>query len=74
MVDPHGDLIEHVLPRIPKHREKDVILFDPQDADHPIGLNLLDAHTDSEKDLVTNEFITILRKVFDPHYTGMIGP
>jgi DNA helicase HerA-like ATPase len=31
LVDPHGDLVEAVLARIPPHRADDVVLFDPSD-------------------------------------------
>ena len=42
VVDPHGDLTEDVLAFTPKERAKDVIFFDPADADRPMGLNMLD--------------------------------
>lgn len=41
VLDPHGDMIDWLLARIPIEREKDTILFDPSDEDFPFGLNLL---------------------------------
>lgn len=41
VLDPHGDLIDSILARIPDERLKDVVLFDPSDAEYPIGFNIL---------------------------------
>jgi Type IV secretion-system coupling protein DNA-binding domain len=37
--DPHGDLIDHVLPQTPTWREHDVRLIDLHDTSRPIGIN-----------------------------------
>jgi hypothetical protein len=71
IVDPHGDFIEHVLPHIPKERIDDVIVFDPSDADRPIGLNMLEAKDEAQKDFAAQEMIAIFYKLFPPE---MIGP
>src|SRR5436853_7695426 len=42
VLDPHGELIEHVIARLPKHREQDVILLDIEDMLYFFGLPLLD--------------------------------
>lgn len=45
-LDPHGR--NNLLPYIPKHRHKDVIVFDPSDFEYPIAWNPLqsgDAHS-----------------------------
>jgi len=41
VIDPHGDLAANLLKHIPENRMKDVIYFNPDDLDHPIGLNCL---------------------------------
>jgi hypothetical protein len=41
LIEPAGDLAEDLLKRIPSHRAKDVIYFNPLDTDYPIGLNPL---------------------------------
>src|SRR3989440_11921574 len=40
LLDPHGDLTQAVLSRIPDTREKDVIYLDIADEDFPFGVNL----------------------------------
>jgi hypothetical protein len=72
VVDPHGDLIEHILPHIPKERADDVILFEPFDTDRPIGLNILEVKNEEQKDFAVQEMISIFYKlVTDP---AMLGP
>ncbi len=72
VVDPHGDFVEYVLQHIPKERVDDVIVFNPADVERPIGLNMLEATTEEQKDFVTQEMISIFYKlVTDP---SMIGP
>lgn len=74
VVDPHGDLIEELLQRIPPHRADDVILFDPADDERPIGLNLLEWRTESHKHQIVNEFIGLLIRMYDPMQQGIVGP
>jgi hypothetical protein len=62
VLDPHGDLIEHILPYIPKHRINDVLIIDPSDADYPIGFNLLHAHTQLEKELLASDLVSLFRR------------
>ena len=70
VVDPHGDLIEDVLNYIPKERAKDVILFDPADTDRPMGLNLLEAKTEEEKDRASLDAMEIFIKLFGNEIFG----
>jgi len=71
VVDPHGDLINDVLPHIPKERAEDVVHFNPSDMERPVGLNMLEAKTPEEKDFAVQEMIAIFYKLFPPE---MIGP
>ncbi len=72
LLDPNGDFAEDVLGMIPKDRYEDVIYFNPQDIDYPLGLNILEARTPEEKDFLSQEMISIFyRLVSDP---SMIGP
>lgn len=73
-IDPHGESIDWLLQRIPASRLEDVILFDPSDTNYPLGFNLLEARTESEKDFLVSECIQIFYKLFDPENTGIIGP
>ncbi|MFH1832894.1 MAG: type IV secretion system DNA-binding domain-containing protein [Candidatus Levyibacteriota bacterium] len=74
VIDPHGDLIEDILPLIPPQRSEDVILFDPSDQQRPMGINMLDAQTEEQKHYVVSSIIGLMYKLFDPHQTGIIGP
>jgi len=74
-IDPHGEMIEWLLARIPKERVDDVIHFYPPDTQRPLGLNMLEAHNAVERDMVVSEMIAIFYKIFDPHGTSqIIGP
>lgn len=74
VIDPHGDLIEDMLPLIPPSRAEDVILFDPSDTARPMGLNMLEAQTEEQKHYVVSSIIGLMYKLFDPNKTGIIGP
>ncbi len=74
VIDPHGDLIENILPLIPPERAEDVIYFDPSDSDRPMGLNMLEAYTEEQKHFITTSIIGLMYKLFDPQKTGIIGP
>lgn len=41
VVEPKGDLVAEVLARIPLERAADVVLLDPSESEHPVGLNPL---------------------------------
>lgn len=71
VVDPHGDLVEGVLPHIPKERADDIILFEPFDLERPMGLNMLEFSSPEQKDFAVQEMINIFYKLFPPE---MIGP
>src|SRR3989339_156181 len=71
VVEPHGDLVERILRNIPKERVDDVILFDPSDLERPMGLNMLEAPTETMKDFAVQEMISVFYKLFPPE---MIGP
>ncbi len=70
IVDPHGDLVEDTLNFIPKERADDVIYFNPADLERPLGLNLLEAKSDSEKDLVALDAMNIMIKLFNEDVFG----
>ena len=70
VVDPHGDLVEAVLPYIPRERADDVILFDPGDLERPMGLNLLEADTDDQKEFIAQEALAIFIKLFGEEIMG----
>lgn len=63
VLDPHGDLIEDILARIPENRIDDVVLFDPSDPDTVVGWNILGAHSDLEKDLLASDLVAVFRRL-----------
>ncbi|OGM57868.1 hypothetical protein A3E46_01060 [Candidatus Woesebacteria bacterium RIFCSPHIGHO2_12_FULL_46_16] len=73
-MDPHGDAIEDLLTMIPPERAEDVIYFDPGDSERPMGLNLLEAHTEDQRHFVATSVINMMYKLFDPYKTGIVGP
>jgi len=73
LIDPH-DLAEDILNFVPPERAEDVIYFDPSDEERPMGLNLLEAHTEQQKHFVTTGIINLMYKLFDPYKTGIVGP
>ncbi|MGE5425964.1 MAG: type IV secretory system conjugative DNA transfer family protein [Bacillota bacterium] len=74
VLDPHGDLIEDILQRIPPERADDVVVFSPADTERPLALNLLeyDPRYPEQKSFVINELIGIFDKLYDLKQTG--GP
>ncbi len=72
--DPHGELVEGLLSKIPKSRAEDVIYFDPSDTERPMGVNLLEWKTKEQKDFLVQEAVQIFYKLFDPGGQGFIGP
>ncbi|MBD3366035.1 DUF87 domain-containing protein [candidate division WWE3 bacterium] len=73
-IDPHGSDIDDILEKIPEHRANDVILFDVSDIERPLGMNILEAHSEEEKHMVINSFIALLYKLYDPNRQGIMGP
>ncbi len=74
VLDPHGSLIEEIIYRIPPERAEDVIYFNPANRDRPFGLNILEHRNEHEKHEVVNGFLALMKKMFDPHDQGIVGP
>ncbi len=63
LIDPHGDLIDHVLAHVPDGRINDVILVDPADTDFPIAFNILSANSELEKTLLASDLVAVFRRL-----------
>ena len=63
VLDPHGDLINQILGMIPDDRIDDVVLVNPSDVEFPIGFNILQAHSDEEKNLLASDLIAVFRRL-----------
>ena len=72
-IDPH-DTIREFIKLIPPERAEDVIYFNPSDLERPMGLNLLEAKTESEMHFAASAVINMFYKLFDPYKTGIVGP
>lgn len=63
VIDPHGDLIDHVLGLMPENRTEDVILFDPADPEYVVGWNMLSATSEAEKDMLSSDLVAVFRRL-----------
>jgi|GEM_PF-190251 len=75
LMDPHGDLYEELLESIPNERSKDVVLINPCDFGHAVGINFLETtskHRQIEIGFIVNEMIRIFDRLYDLNRTG--GP
>jgi hypothetical protein len=70
VIDPNGELVEETLAHIPQSRVEDVVLFEPFDLERPVGLNMLEYDTPSQKDFAVQEMIAIFHKLFPPEIIG----
>ncbi len=66
VIDPHGDLANDLLPFVPKSRSEEIIYFDPADMSRPLGINILEASSDEEKQTVAQDALNIMIKLFGP--------
>lgn len=64
VVDPHGELINHVLNFIPKERTNDIVYFNPADKDYPIGFNPLESVDPDLKNIIASGVVGIFKKIF----------
>jgi Type IV secretion-system coupling protein DNA-binding domain len=63
VIDPHGELIDQVMARIPPWRWADVVIIDPSDEQHITPLNVLSAHSDYEKTLLASDLVSVFRRL-----------
>ena len=63
VLDPHGDLIEDILARIPEERINDVVVFDPADEAYPVGFNILSAHSELERTLLSSDLVAVFKRL-----------
>src|ERR1017187_7974762 len=63
VLDPHGDLIDRICGIIPLERINDVVLLDPADESHPIGFNILLAHSELEKNLLASDLVSVFQRL-----------
>ncbi len=75
LVDPHGDLHSQILKAIPERRINDVVIVDPCDFKHAVGINFLECaenYKPIQMNFIVNEMIKIFDRLYDLRSTG--GP
>lgn len=70
IVDPHGDLFADLLGRIPAGRADDVVIIDPTDREYPVGINLLEADSETDAYFLAEEFCGIMARLIMDEYGG----
>jgi DNA helicase HerA-like ATPase len=63
VIDPHGDLVDELLGRIPEARVDDVILFDPADPEYAVGWNILSAYSEPEREMLASDLVAAFRRL-----------
>lgn len=64
VVDPHGELVEDILTKIPEERVQDVVYFNPADMEYPIGFNVLELPDLRYKHLAASGLMGIFTKIW----------
>ena len=64
VVDPHGEFVEELITMIPQSRVKDVVYFNPADADFHLGFNVLELPDPQYKHLVASGLMAIFTKIW----------
>lgn len=64
VIDPHGDLVEDLLNHIPKERTNEVVYFNPSDTAFPCGFNILETHSEEEKELIASSIISVFKHIW----------
>lgn len=64
IIDPHGDLSQTILDYIPASRIQDTCYFNPADTDFIYPINVLEAHNDSQRELVASGVMSIFKKLY----------
>ena len=64
LLDPHGDLVERVLHRVPQARQSDVIYFNAPDVSQPLGFNPLESVPPSKRALAAAGVLEVFKKLW----------
>jgi energy-coupling factor transporter ATP-binding protein EcfA2 len=64
LLDPHGDLVDHVLELIPSQRHDDVMIIDLADPLYSVGLNPLDVTIGRGRDKAISDLLKTLAHIW----------
>src|SRR5579859_2757229 len=65
LIDPHGDLCEHILAQVPPERADDVVLIDLSDPDASPGINALDVTLGRGRDKAVSDMIKTFSHIWE---------
>lgn len=68
VIDPHGDLAERLLNRVPSRRINDVIYFNPADVDFPVAFNILEQVKEDLQPLVVSGVLSVFKKLYSEYW------
>jgi type IV secretory pathway TraG/TraD family ATPase VirD4 len=64
LFDPHGDLVERVLERIPEKRKDDLVYFNVPDIQHPLGFNPLESVPPAKRSVAASALLEVFKKIW----------
>jgi DNA helicase HerA-like ATPase len=64
LVDPHGDLVERIVARVPEHRKSDVIFLDVPRPGQPYGYNPLKRVAPEKRPLAASGLLEVFEKMW----------
>jgi hypothetical protein len=64
LLDPHGDLAEWLLKKIPERRKNDLIYFNVPDMAHPLGFNPLQSVIPAKRPLAASGLLEAFKKIW----------
>lgn len=64
LLDPHGDLVERLLARIPERRSADLIYFNVPDRTTPLGFNPLESVPPERRALAASGILEVFKKIW----------
>jgi len=68
LIDPHGDLFGEILENIHPARANDVVILDPTDTEWPVGINLLEFDSESQRHFLVQELLGIFSRLIADEY------
>src|SRR6266568_1384889 len=64
LLDPHGDLVDRVLTKIPEYRKRDLVAFNVPDISRPLGFNPLERVAPAKRALAASGLLEVFKKIW----------
>jgi type IV secretory pathway TraG/TraD family ATPase VirD4 len=64
LIDPHGDLVERIVAKVPEHRAGDIIFLNAADRSQPYGYNPLRHVRENRIALAASGFLEVFKKMW----------